>query len=1098
MNLKATGERFIPEAYHGEIAAEHYHRYLFARELVADRDVLDIACGQGYGSALMASTARRVTGVDVAIEVIHYARKTYNTNERLSFLVGEATHIPLPDASVDVVVSFETIEHIVEHAEMMREIKRVLRPDGMLIMSSPDKYRYSVLTGYTNPFHTKELFADEFAAMIGTYFTYVALGGQRSMFGSGLFFLEGNTAALSFERNGDGFETAAGIPAAMYCIAVASDAPLPTLFNGVYIDTVTSSDAVVNVERRLNERETELSRLNDRHNQLVHERDRLVHDHETELGHLNDQLCRLVEERNHVERRLNERETELSRLNDRHNQLVHERDRLASELGLTQRALTDVQKRVEAAIAYAESADQRARALENSTIWRATKPFRDVVTPFSKLRRQLRGALRVIYRFHRGIHHKPVEKPSQTGYSPLVSVIVPNFNHARFLSQRIDSILGQSYKNIELLLLDDASTDDSMTVIEHYHATHPSLVRVLRNEFNSGNVFRQWRKGIAAANGDLIWICESDDFAEPDFLERLVPIFLDESVMLAFGRVQATDAAGFPQEGLDAYRERAQPGIWDSSNKRPAKAWFDTAFGVANVIPNVGGCLIRNQPIEEAVWLEATTYRILGDWYLYVMLAGGGRIAYEPHATSYFRQHGSNTSTSGFSTAQYYQEHERLICLLRERWGVPAETVERFAQQVHAQFEWAKATDKIGALETVFDHRKALEVPRSGRHILMVILGFYLGGGEIFPIHLANHLVKDGYIVSILALQSERWNKHIRDRLDRRIAVYHAEEVRRIGVANFITAAGVDIIHSHFIGGEGLFFIERHNQINIPYIVTLHGSYECSELDEVFVRNVISRVDHWVYLTYRNITHLRAFPVAEKFTISASHIPNAMPLDMRPFELDRASLAIGKDDLVFALVSRAIPPKGWGPAIEALNIAQTATNRRLVLLLCGDGEEADRLRPLHAGNSAVRFLGFQDRIHGLYRLADCALLPTRFPGESYPLTLIQAMQVGTPIISTDVGEIRAISQPPGRRAGLLVPPFPDDSRFVAALAEAMLTMTDDHTRSQFGRDASVLGQIYQMETVAAAYTECYEMVLTRHARSRVSGDVEISVAASPV
>ena len=484
MNLKATGERFIPEAYHGEIAAEHYHRYLFARELVADRDVLDIACGQGYGSALMASTARRVTGVDVAIEVIHYARKTYNTNERLSFLVGEATHIPLPDASVDVVVSFETIEHIVEHAEMMREIKRVLRPDGMLIMSSPDKYRYSVLTGYTNPFHTKELFADEFAAMIGTYFTYVALGGQRSMFGSGLFFSEGNTAALSFERNGDGFETAAGIPAAMYCIAVASDAPLPTLFNGVYIDTVTSSDAVVNVERRLNERETELSRLNDRHNQLV-----------------------------------------------------HERDRLASELGLTQRALTDVQKRVEAAIAYAESADQRARALENSTIWRATKPFRDVVTPFSKLRRQLRGALRVIYRFHRGIHHKPVEKPSQTGYSPLVSVIVPNFNHARFLSQRIDSILGQSYKNIELLLLDDASTDDSMTVIEHYHATHPSLVRVLRNEFNSGNVFRQWRKGIAAANGDLIWICESDDFAEPDFLERLVPIFLDESVMLAFGRV---------------------------------------------------------------------------------------------------------------------------------------------------------------------------------------------------------------------------------------------------------------------------------------------------------------------------------------------------------------------------------------------------------------------------------------------------------------------------------------------------------------------------------------------------------------------------------
>src|SRR5262249_50761135 len=107
-------------------------------------------------------------------------------------------------------------------------------------------------------------------------------------------------------------------------------------------------------------------------------------------------------------------------------------------------------------------------------------------------------------------------------WAPRVTCIIPNYNHARFLPQRIDSVLAQTYENLEILILDDCSTDDSRAVIEDYARAHPSRIRYDFNTKNSGGVFHQWRKGITAAGGELIWICESDDFCEPGFLERCI------------------------------------------------------------------------------------------------------------------------------------------------------------------------------------------------------------------------------------------------------------------------------------------------------------------------------------------------------------------------------------------------------------------------------------------------------------------------------------------------------------------------------------------------------------------------------------------------
>jgi len=147
-------------------------------------------------------------------------------------------------------------------------------------------------------------------------------------------------------------------------------------------------------------------------------------------------------------------------------------------------------------------------------------------------------------------------------FKPLITVMIPNYNHARFLPQRLASVVGQTYENIEIIILDDCSSDNSRQVIRELVETYSDKnIKLHFNETNSGGVFNQWAKGSELASGEYIWICESDDFCELDFLETLVPHFTDRSVNIAFGRIQFADSQGEFMAGMDGYRERSEPGI---------------------------------------------------------------------------------------------------------------------------------------------------------------------------------------------------------------------------------------------------------------------------------------------------------------------------------------------------------------------------------------------------------------------------------------------------------------------------------------------------------------------------------------------------------
>ena len=219
--MKQTGERMIPTVMNGTYF-EHIHRYSFAQEFTDNKIVLDIASGEGYGSFVLAKNADFVYGVDISEEAISYAKKNYR-KDNLEFRVGNTSKIPLDSNSVDIVVSFETIEHHDQHDEMMKEIKRVLKKDGKLIISSPNKKYYSDENNTTNHFHIKELYEDEFKMLLNNYFRSTKFLNQNLLISSVL--VPQNESQLFFEYSGNhnNHIKTNDLSQFWYSIAVASD-----------------------------------------------------------------------------------------------------------------------------------------------------------------------------------------------------------------------------------------------------------------------------------------------------------------------------------------------------------------------------------------------------------------------------------------------------------------------------------------------------------------------------------------------------------------------------------------------------------------------------------------------------------------------------------------------------------------------------------------------------------------------------------------------------------------------------------------------------------------------------------------------------------
>lgn len=220
MKKNWTGERLETFIYNRD-SIEHLHRYAIVSDYIKDKIVLDIASGEGYGSNLMSERASFVYGVDIDEATVKEARLKYK-NINLEYLTGSASEIPLKDNSVDIVVSFETIEHHDKHDEMIAEIKRVLKPKGLLIISTPDKLYYSDERSFNNQFHIKELYKQEFTNLIHRNFSNMQLLIQKYANGNSLIQDETTSDELQI-FSGDYLKITNVIINPLYLIAIASD-----------------------------------------------------------------------------------------------------------------------------------------------------------------------------------------------------------------------------------------------------------------------------------------------------------------------------------------------------------------------------------------------------------------------------------------------------------------------------------------------------------------------------------------------------------------------------------------------------------------------------------------------------------------------------------------------------------------------------------------------------------------------------------------------------------------------------------------------------------------------------------------------------------
>jgi hypothetical protein len=226
---------------------------------------------------------------------------------------------------------------------------------------------------------------------------------------------------------------------------------------------------------------------------------------------------------------------------------------------------------------------------------------------------------------------------------PLVSVIVPNFEHAAYLPERLESILAQGVEDLEIILLDDCSSDGSRAVLEAFARREPRA-RLVANETNSGSAFRQWRKGLGMARGRYVWIAESDDAARPGLLATLVPILeRHPAAGLAYCQSEMIDERG-GSLGLPLdWTADISPDRWQHEYVVPGHDELATALIHKNTIPNVSAVLFRNTPdLAEVI---DDRMRLCGDWLAYVRLCGRGEVAFSPEPLNLWRQRTSNSRT---------------------------------------------------------------------------------------------------------------------------------------------------------------------------------------------------------------------------------------------------------------------------------------------------------------------------------------------------------------------------------------------------------------------------------------------------------------------
>ncbi len=671
---------------------------------------------------------------------------------------------------------------------------------------------------------------------------------------------------------------------------------------------------------------------------------------------------------------------------------------------------------------------------------------------------------------------------------PRVSIVVPSYNCGPYLDQRLASIAAQSFKDIEILLLDDCSQDDSREKLAEFASTHPEA-RLQFASANSGSAFKAWKRGIDLAEGELIWLAEADDWCEPDFLERLLPAFLVSGVRLAHGRSIPTNRQGeVAGDYNDLYLKRIAPDRWTTSYTAPAAQEMRLGLGRANSIPNASAVIVTKAAAVRAAEI-AESFKLAGDWAFYVSAAFGGRISYVHEAMNYHRRHDQTVTNSIEGSEVYFQELADVGALVRHMYGLHVERDMAFAEFLEAE------ANRFGFAQELPKGRLPAGTPPKTLNILYGVGDLSGGGAQMFGVRFVNAWARRQGSAVLFKAGHEPDHPALRDLLRPDVPVVDAGDIADRGITAFMEDWGLDlIVTGHWWADRAVGCWMDASSTPWPWVIIMHGCYEnvlaakgCFPDYIQELKRAENHCAHWIWTAPKNKTVFEEGYINPR---SASQIINGFE-PVEPSGLGRHEFGLPQDAIVFTLASRAIEEKGWNIAVAAFQSIRLRFKGKhdVRLQLIGQGPVMDDLRS-RSELEAIHLIPHTGRLVDYIQASDVCLLPSWFAGESLPLVLIEFLAQGKPAIVSDIGMCSWAIDADGSPAGVVVKRDDPSGRVTfEALEQAMIRLIEDSgLRSRASINALQAFQKFDFQTMIANYDAVFAQVMDElgHRSARAS------------